>query len=128
MTAITTTAAFQERMFEKIRDQMGDLLTEEDLKRLVESAMQKAFFEPRTDARGYNTGPPLFVSMIEKQMQQAVSKAVSDWVAAHPEEVAKVLKETIEAGIFNMMISHFASRTSWPLQELLNKLQSKGIL
>ena len=32
-------------MFARIRDQMGDLMTEEDLKKLVDGAMHKAFFE-----------------------------------------------------------------------------------
>lgn len=40
-TDIATTKTFQERMFEKIRDQMGDLMTDEDLKKLVDAAMQK---------------------------------------------------------------------------------------
>ncbi len=131
-TDIAPTKAFEERMFEKIRDQMGDLMTDDDLRKLVGAAMQKAFFEPRVQpGNGYGsptTLPPLFVALIEKQMTEAVRAAVSQWVADHPEEVAKVLKETIEAGIFNMMASHFASKTSWPLQQLLSALQAKGVL
>ena len=131
-TDITPTKAFEERMFEKIRDQMGDLMTDEDLRRLVATAMQKAFFEPRVmPGNGYGsptTLSPLFVSMIEQHMKESVSTIVSQWVADHPEEVAKVLKETIEAGIFNMMASHFASKTSWPLQQLFSALKEKGIL
>lgn len=32
-------------MFERIKEQTGDLLTEEDFKKMVDAAMQKAFFD-----------------------------------------------------------------------------------
>ena len=131
-TDLAPTKTFEQRMFEKIRDQMGDLMTDEDLRKIVSTAMQKAFFEPRViPASGYNSSttlPPLFVSMIEQHMQKSVSTFVSKWVEDHPEEVTRVLKETIEAGIFNMMASHFAQKTTWPLQQLMSTLQGKGVL
>ncbi len=130
---ITPSKTFEQRMFEKIRDHMGDLMTDEDLRKLVGSAMQRAFFEPRinTDYSGYGQPeklPPLFIDMVQKNMQNAVSDAVSRWIDEHPEQVTKALTETIEAGIFGMMVSHFSQKTSSPLHELLYKLTAKGVL
>jgi len=131
MNEVATTQAFQDRMFAKIRDQMGDLMTDDDLKKLVESAMQKAFFEERTVPDGhYGTKkvPPYFITLIQGEMEKQVAKAASNWVAEHPEEVNKVIKETIEAGVFTMMKNHFESKTQWPLQQLISTLQSKGLI
>lgn len=127
---ITSTKAFQERMFEKIRDQMGDLLTDEDLKNLVNSAMQQAFFEPIIEKQGYHDvkKPPFFISMIQKQTQELVNDQVKIWIDNNPEQISNVIKETIEAGIFKMIAAHFERKTSYPLQELMAKLCQKGVL
>lgn len=38
---LSTNTTFQQRMFDKIRDQMGELLTDVELKAIVEKAMGK---------------------------------------------------------------------------------------
>jgi hypothetical protein len=130
MNEITTTQSFQERMFEKIRDQMGDLLTDEDLQKLVSTAMQKAFFEPRIDSSSYNRfeRPPYFVELIEKQMREAVAKAASQWVVDNPELVSKAITEALEKGVFGMALSYFESKALTPLMMLQSQLQQKGVL
>lgn len=127
---LTTSQTFQERMLARIREQMGDLMTDDDLRALVATAMQKAFFESRVDASGYNRveKPPLFVELIEKQMREEVGKAAARWVEDNPESVAKAISASIEKGIFGMVMAHFDSKVAGPLWQLHNALQQKGVL
>jgi ATP-dependent 26S proteasome regulatory subunit len=132
-TEITTSKTFQDKMFERIRDQMGDLLTEEDLKKMVDAAMQKAFFDPIIERNSYGSvtnpnGPSAFVKMIEKLMTEQVGKEIRVWLDAHPEEVTKALTESLEKGMFKMALNYFESKTYAPFQELVIKLQQKGVL
>jgi hypothetical protein len=117
-------------MFAKIREQMGDLMTDDDLRALVATAMQKAFFEPRIDRSHYNTveKPPFFVELVEKQMRAEVAKAAAQWMVENPEAVSKAITETIQKGIFGMVVSHVESKTSGPLWTLAEQLRQKGVL
>jgi hypothetical protein len=131
MTAeIATSQSFQERMFAKIRDQMGDLMTDDDLKKLVDVAMKKAFFEDRRTGEGYHSTvkPPLFVELIEKQLREEVSRVVAQWVAEHPEDVTKAIDAALAKGIFGLVVQHFESKTSMPLYQLAENLKQKGLL
>ena len=132
MNAVTTPKTFEQRMFESIRDKLPDMMTDDELRKLIDATMQKAFFEPRPNPNnGYghpSTLPPLIVTMVEKHMASKVSELLTQWVAGRPEEVTRVLKETLEQGIFQMMLNHFSSRTSMPLQMLIDELRRKGVL
>ena len=130
-TDIAATQAFQEKMFTRIREQMGDLLTDEDLKRLVESAMQKAFFEEVKHYDQWNRAtvePPVFVKAVKELTETRVRVAVSNWLEAHPEEVTKVIDECIARGIIGIVAHHFDSLLQEPMRVLAENLRQKGIL
>lgn len=61
---IETSKDFQDRVFEKIRADIGNLMTDAELKSLLHAAMSRAFFEPIVvkDRYGYNNqeNPPHF--------------------------------------------------------------------
>ena len=130
MTEITTTKSFQDRMFERIRDQMGDLMTNEDLKKIVEAAMEKAFFEERVDRSNYNTitHPPLFVVMLQKLLHDQMKEALQQWLTDHPEEVSKAINETLSKGITKIMQDHIDAKAHLPLYNLQAELTRKGVL
>lgn len=128
---ISTTKTFQDRMFERIRDQMGDLMTEDDLKAVVDAAFQKAFFEPQKNADRYGSvqlSDPVFVTMIRAEMTDKVKAALQKWLATHPEEVTKAIDEAIAKGMFGLVKQHIDSVTSWPLLQLGDQLRAKGVL
>lgn len=128
---IETTKDFQERMFEKIRSQIGDLMTQEDLKKIVEAACKKAFFEPVTINHGYGRTeetPPHFVKLMTSLLEKQVNVAVAQWVQDHPAEIEAVLKGVIEKGIVSIVTSYFDQRAHYPLRELADKLVQKGVL
>ena len=131
-TAITTTQAFQERIFAKIREQIGDLMTDDDLKNLVEASMQKAFFEPVKSTNDYGRTildkPSLFVSMIEELLRERVQTAVAEWVTNNPEAITKALQETLAMGIPKLVLNYFEQKTQWPMHDLAQKLTQKGFL
>lgn len=131
MNEITTTKSFQEKMFDRIRDQMGDLMGDQELKALVDAAMNKAFFEPivTEDSWGRKTNlPPHLITLVRNEMQTQVQKACAAWCQEHPDEMQKALKECLEKGMFEMALSYFHSRTSMPLSNLHGALLQKGVL
>ncbi len=130
-TEMTTNQSFQERMFERIRSQMGDLMTEVELKALVDTAMQKAFFEPQVkkDRWGDKTEhPSQFMVMLKESMQEQVAKEIKEWLSTHPEEVAKAIDETLAKGMFGLIQQYIEAAASGPMMTLANNLRAKGVL
>lgn len=133
MTDVTTNQSFQERMFARIRDNMGDMMTDEDLKKIVETAVQKSFFElkkgPRYDSP---VGPSVFEELVRSAMQdrlEAAAKASVDaWIAEHPEDYAKALEAALAKGVFELFSQHFEFLIRVPMQNLAFQLQNTGAL
>lgn len=128
-TALTS-QVFQEKMFERVREQMGDLLSQDDLKVIVNSAVERAFFEPRRVKDGFHDTikPPLFQELIEKQLREQVHASITVWLTEHPDEVKKAIDNVIAQGFLGIVIQELHQRIAWPLQEFANKLREKGIL
>ena len=111
-TTIEMTKSFQERVYERIRDSIGELMTDADLKVLVDAACQKAFFEERLVASSYGSPtrkPSLIVEEVEKLLRPQVGDAVKQWCLNHPEDIKKIIDEAIAKGMFGMVEQYFTS-------------------
>jgi len=128
-TEIQASQSFQQKMFERIKEQIGDLMTEDDLKNVVNAAMQKAFFDKRLTSDHYpREMEPLFVELIRNLMATKVEAAMKDWLDKHPGEMEKIVTDVIGQGLINIITNHLNSKASWPLQQLAEQLRQKGIL
>ena len=131
---VTPTAEFQERMFNRIREQIGDLMSDEDLKKITTAAIDKAFFEPRklVDTGGYSNrmveAEPLFVELMRKELQPAFHKAIKEWLTENPAVVKEVLDEMLAKGMVSYLASFFKMQTQGPMMDLVAKLNQKGLL
>lgn len=138
MTAALTSGApsandFQQRMFEKVRESLGALMTDAELKVVVDQATQKAFFEERKVPRGgYSSGwetlPPLFVELIQKELQPRFEAAIKTWATEHPEIIEKALQDAIGGGITRVLLTHINEKLNGPLWEMGQALRNKGII
>lgn len=131
MNELTTTADFQTRMFERIREQMGDLLSEEDLRKLVEKAVEKAFFEERIERQTYGRDivhPAAFLELVKVEAKPMVQAAVDKWMRDNADEMGERIDQIIRDGIAGVIADHINIAFSMPLHALRSELQSKKIL
>ena len=127
----STTTDFQKRMFEQIREKLGQLMTDEELKVVVAEATRKAFFEPRITPRQYggqDVKDPLFVEMMREELAPRFEVAIKEWAAAHPDVIEKALQETLGKGIVGVLVAHLENRLNGELSQLRQALQVKGIV
>lgn len=133
MTQLTTNETFQERMFNRVREQLGDLMTEAELKKIVDTALDKAFFEERVvKAATWNAQevrePSYFVKQLQLEMKAPVELAIKHWLAEHPEEIEKVIKDVIGKGFLGIVHSYITEKTTTPIYNFANDLRNMGIL
>lgn len=121
------TESFEERMFEQIKSQMGDLLTQEELGKILETAIDKAFFQDRIVKSGYSTDvkEPLFVEMIRKELKPLIAAAASKWLADNQEKVSEILKQQIGDNAAQFVANAFSTLMSAPMQQFSYDLQAR---
>lgn len=125
--AIQPAKTLQERVGERIREQIGDLLTDDDLKRLVETALHEAFFK-QTVAHGdwgrTSITPAPVVEIVRGLLKERVDAAVSAWLSANSAEFAKHLDDAIGQGFSKMLQDWLDMKLNFALGQFGDQIKS----
>lgn len=124
---------FEENILNKVKESIGDFISDDDLKKLVEKGIQEAFFKERIISTGYYGNenkilPSPFVELIQNLLKDKIFEILKEYVNSHSEEVNKAIRETLEQGIYELMMNYFRNQSAMPLQELISKLQLKNLI
>lgn len=115
-TDIASATDFQTRMFNRIREQMGELLTDAELKTIVDKAIEKAFFEERYD-EGDKWGnnrrrvPPHFVKLVDEHLQLRVRAACDAWFKENPAVLEGIIADLIGKGMVKLITDYLERKT-----------------
>ncbi len=120
-------------MFERIKSQMGELMTDDELKALLEKSVHEAFFKPRkrTEGHGYQArevdGDSRFVELMREQLDTQVEEyaktKVSQWFLNNPEIFKKAVDEAIAKGFLQVVLNYVNSTIGGPLHGLSMAVQ-----
>ena len=97
-SALTENKAFAERIFDRIKDGLGDLMTDDELKILLNRAVDEAFFKDRTVPNGYHgtrQEPAHFVEMTRDLLKKEVQQQVTEYFEANREAIKEKVAEVL---------------------------------
>jgi hypothetical protein len=127
MASIASATTFQERMFERVRESLSELLTPEEAKALVEKAIEESLFK-RELIRGNSCHTPdryepsRFEQLVREATEPMVKEAIADWLAEHQEEVKASIQSVVEMGIASTVVKVFREEMRQPMYEIGGKL------
>jgi len=131
MSELVSSQSLQERVGQRIKEQIGELLSDDDVKRLVEAAMQQAFFTPRVerDRYGYNetTKPPYVVEMMSELVRNRMQVALAEWIENNRELVAKEIHAAIGNHAAQMFRTAIDNIFFSSFEAFKNDLRSRGL-
>ena len=88
------TQSLEERITARLHEQIGDLITEDDLKAMVARGVEAALFSPRNvvATSGYRAGyqeqrPSVVEEQVTRLLTEKMDTAVNAWLTANPEKV-----------------------------------------
>lgn len=108
MGEVQLSTDFQTRLFEKIRADIGQLMSDDEVKKLVATAFERTFFQPEQVAKGvdgysrepkYEVKPPMIQQIAMELLRPSVEKAIATWIAAHEQETHKIIEERVGASL-----------------------------
>ena len=133
MTDIVESKTFEQRMKERIRDSIGDLISDEDLTKMVDRSLEEVFFKPRSNpkyASYYNAGepatiPPLLHELVKEVMEANVQAAVREWIGSHTEEVNAIIEKVVQEGSGTAILKALDNMFSYQLSNLQNNISQQ---
>ncbi len=116
--------SFQERMKARIRESIGDLITDKELTEVVTRAVDEVFFAPVKVETGFHTEvrAPFTHTLIKELLEPKVREAVRAWIATHEDKINEIVKQTVEQGIGQCVISAFNQNFQGPMYSLQQTL------
>ena len=107
MTALIIPQTFEEKMKDRIRESIGELITDKELTELVHKSVDQVFFAPTEigDAYHRKEGPSLLNGLIKELLTPQVREAVDQYIKDHPDEVIKTVKEVLARGMGNALLT-----------------------
>lgn len=105
---------FEERLKERLKESVADLMTDEDLKKLVDRGMVDIFFaerpNPEYTSYGYGHKEPQFLPshfkvMLKELMEEKMTEAVKAWLIENQDKVMAAVDETIRLGAGQAMLA-----------------------
>lgn len=105
--------SFQEKMKDRIRESIGDLISDEELTKLIHKGVEDVFLLPIKEKRGWNNGiehPSLLHGLLKELLTDQVRNAVTVYITEHSEEVTKSIHEVISNGMAKALIGAISMR------------------
>ena len=133
MTDVVRKQTLPERINEMMHENIGTLITPEDLKEMIETGMRKALFEKRVTRRptGYsgrmetNDSPSIVDELTSKYLETKMYAAVTEWLKANPDLLKKAIDEAIENGVASCMAAAMDRRFEGIMTGGLNTLHQQ---
>lgn len=130
MNDIVAQKDFQERMTDRIRESIGELLTDEELKKLVDKGVEKVFFEKgkaphRSWANSHYETPSWMENTLSELLEKTMKEAVKEKVAGMDEEIKAMVEKTISEGLGVAMVNAVTSIFTQDLEIFKSNIESR---
>jgi hypothetical protein len=133
MNAVVPKLSFEEQIKNKIRESIGELMTDEDLKKLIDATMGDVLLKERvvqrTNSYGYASSDrcePLLKEVLTELLKDRVKLSVDDYLKRNENVIRIAVDEAIAGGILRYLVSQIdmklGSATSDMGQQILRRL------
>ena len=112
MSDVVLRNTLEERVAKKLRESIGELITEADLGSIVKRGIDEVFFTERTvEVNRYGQPskkiPPLIHQLILESINDKLVEIIDVWVKDHETEVTAIIENTVSDGVALSILRRF---------------------
>jgi hypothetical protein len=124
---VATQKNFQDRMVNKIRESIGDLMTDDELKKIIERGVDEVFFKEHIVQEGFQSihKPPWLCIIVKELLSEKVEKYVAAFLANRTVDVEKVIYKTVQEGVGMALIKTFTDKFQCSLDMFKSDIESR---
>ena len=132
-TAIAKTQTFEERLTDKIKESIGDLIPPEELKRILETGLNKIFFQSRVIPSSNSWGSPqsapaLAEELAAKFLKEAATELMTQFLKDNTDKIIEQLRPAFERQIGDHVLDAFNRRAQSDLimlgENIINRIRN----
>ena len=131
-TALEPQKTLEEKLEDSIRESIGDLLSSEDLRKIVEHGLNKIFFEKRIEKDSYgrsiSTEAPFIYGLLQELLQDTIKELTREWLIANESvirgEITKVIEQGAGISLLKVIDSIFSDSMNNMEGNMFSKLRS----
>ena len=103
---------FEERMKSRIRDSIGELMTDEELSKIVNRVTEEVFFKPIKLGERYQMKehPPFIHVIVKELLTDNVKKLVEEYFKNNEIAIIEIIREVIKEGIGSAVLTALNSK------------------
>jgi hypothetical protein len=132
MNEITPAQAFEEKIKDRLKRDLGDLIPDEMLTKLIEKAIASIFFEPVVSRSTYgnviDSKPSWFQTEVERLLKARVQEFLNTYMKEHEAEIKEKFSRILETKgpelVANFFIGILMGQQSMMVQNLQNAFQT----
>ena len=129
MNDLTTKQTFEEKLKTRIKDSIGDLMTDEDLTKLVEKGIQSIFFDKRCEKNRNWAQPtvekePLIEEMLKDLLKPRVDAVIEKFISDNKDVVHTQIQKAVDGGISKLVLGSIDSYMAEKLLSLKFEIQN----
>ena len=110
-TEVVKAESFEERMKSRIKESIGELITDEELSKLIKRGIEEVFFQEREVKKSRYSyaepefSPPLIHEIIKDLIGKTVESKISLWIDENNKEVIENINNTISLGLGSALMN-----------------------
>lgn len=117
--------SFEDAIIAKLRKDIGELMPDEALRKVINLAIERIFLNRKKDTYGRETGPSWLEAEVFTLMKPIIEKQVKEYMVAHPDAVEKAVQTALgnqATDLFKNAINNILYQVFQPLQQQVTKL------
>lgn len=126
---LTKTASFQDRLMARIKDSIGELMTDEELKKIMERGVEEALFKPKVQYDNYNREikreEPFVEKAVKAFLSEKMDKVVREYLAANTQLFMDSIDKAVRDGIGKCMLEALDNRVNSALYRLRADIEDR---
>lgn len=123
---VVPTQSFEERMKARIRDGIGDMMTDDELATIVRKGVEDAFFKPGTETRGYTaySTPSLIHGIVKELLSDSIKQHAATYIAEHQDVVLAAIVDGVKLTAGDAILRAVSERFSSEMYSFVSGIQS----
>lgn len=115
---------------DRIRASIGELMTDEDLKKIIERGVETALFTEKASGSGWDrkVEPSFVEKAVRELLSQRMTAAVDAWVSANPDRLQAAVNDAIKTGVTGCVMQVMDARFYGMFASMQEQMRSQGLL
>ena len=107
---LITKLTFEERLKNRVKESIGELLTDDDLKQIIETTAHEMIFADEKDRYGNVKREPSIKLIVRDLLKDRMDGAIDRWLEKHAAEVKEAIGEVLNREAGTILLEAFNAK------------------